>query len=133
MNDLIPMLKAKLPCVWIDTYEEYEVIRDLIKICADYLGGMKLYTWSHTEGLTSIPLSKNEKETPPNPKIDFGKLFGQINEAQSNSEKKDCGVYVIKDFHLINDTHQVKRLLRDVKEKPAKNYNPVIVVFYEEG
>lgn len=127
MNELVYLLKAKMQCIWIDTYEEYEVIKDLRQIVND-MPGMKLNTWSHTEGMKKISLHPREKQEPADKRVSIDKIFEVINRAQDNPDIKDESIYVLKDLHLLNDTHQVKRLLRDVKEKVPKNYNPIIII-----
>jgi SpoVK/Ycf46/Vps4 family AAA+-type ATPase len=129
MNELVYLLKAKIQCIWIDTYEEAQVFKDLIEIVnGGALPGMKLYSWSFTEGLRRISLVDKEKDEAPDKKITLDKIFGVIGDAQDNTGVKDTSIYVLKDLHLYNDTHQVKRALRDVKERSYKNYNPIIVV-----
>lgn len=128
MNQVRDLLRAKIQCIWIDTYEEAEAIKDLKKVVGE-LPGFNLYIWSHTEGLKKEPLSDLEKAEPANPKFaQPNMLFSEIHEAQNNKERKREGVYVLRDFHLINDNHAVKRGLRDLKEYPSRNYNPIIVV-----
>jgi len=128
IEELFYLLKAKTQCIWINTYEEQEVINDIKTIIKKDFNSMKLLTWSHTEGLTRIALSSKEIQEPPNKKINIEKIFFTIKNAQNNSEEKEEGIYILKDLHLLNDSHQVKRILRDVKEKDSKNYNPIIVI-----
>jgi SpoVK/Ycf46/Vps4 family AAA+-type ATPase len=130
MRKVQNLLKAKIQCIWIETYEETEVIKDLKEIASDL--SLKLFTWSHTEGLKPISLSKREQQQEADNKIKVERIFSVIGEAQACSkEAKDEGIYVIKDLHLINDSHQVKRMLRDIKERSGAEmrcYNPIIVV-----
>lgn len=128
MKQVRNLLKAKIQCIWIDTYEEAEVIKDLKEILNE-ITGLNLYAWSHTEGLKRLPLTDLEQPEPANTKIMHPRaLFDVIREAQGDTAVKREGVYVLRDFHLLNDTHEVKRSLRDLKEYPSKNYNPIVVV-----
>jgi len=128
MHQVRDLLKAKIQCIWIDTYEEAEAIKDLKEI-VNGLAGLNLFQWSHTEGLKKLPLTNLEKAEPADPKMmNPQALFNAIREAQEDANAKREGVYVLRDFHLLNDTHAIKRGLRDLKEYSSKNYNPIIVV-----
>jgi len=128
IEELVYLLKAKTQCIWINTYEEQEVINDIKTIVKKDFNSMKLLTWSHTEGLTKVALSSKETQELPNKKINTEKVFLTIQNAQNNLEEKEEGIYILKDLHLLNDSHQIKRILRDVKEKDSRNYNPIIVI-----
>lgn len=127
MEEVVHMMKAKIQCIWINTHEEDQVMKDLKQIVADN-NGMRLMSWTQTEGLRRIPLTNKERPEEPNPKINVDQIFKTIGKAQDNPDSNDSSVYVLKDLHLIIDTWQVKRGLRDIKERSSKNYNPLIVV-----
>lgn len=128
MQQVKDLLKAKIQCIWIDTYEEAEAIKDLKEV-VNSLAGLNLFSWSHTEGLKKLPLTNLERPEPANSKMmNPQNLFNHIREAQEDPTAKREAVYVLRDFHLLNDTHAIKRGLRDLKEYPSKNYNPIIVV-----
>lgn len=127
MNEVHDLLKAKIQCIWIDTYEEHEAIKDL-KVIANKIPGMNLYLWSHTEGLKKLALTSLERQEPADPKLmQPNALFNHIRDMQENENKTE-GIYILRDLHLLNDNHAVKRALRDIKEYPAKNFNPIIVI-----
>lgn len=128
MKQVRDLLKSRIQCIWIDTYEEAEVIKDLKEII-NGLAGLNLYVWSHTEGLGKLPLTTLEQQEPFDAKIVHPRnLFATIKEAQEDTTTKREGVYVLRDFHLLNDAHEVKRSLRDIKEYSSRNYNPIIVI-----
>ena len=130
MEEVRLLIKSKIQCIWIDTYEEEEVVKDLKEICGDL--NYKLKSWSHTSGLQNLPLTLKEKTAPPDKKVNIEgifKLIGEMSDKGSNNgDPKDEALWIIKDLHLINDTHQVKRLIRDAKEKRQYSYNPIIVI-----
>jgi SpoVK/Ycf46/Vps4 family AAA+-type ATPase len=126
MNELRHLLKAKIQCIWIDTYEEGEVVKDLRQIASD--SSVQLFTWTQTEGLKKIALTNHEKQEDPNPKINVDGIFHTISEAQDDKTKDNSGLYVLKDLHMLIDNPNIKRYIRDIKERPSKNYNPIIVV-----
>ncbi len=127
MEQVRDLLKSKIQCIWIDSYEEAEVIKDLKEILNGMVG-LSLHLWSHTEGLKKLSLTALEQQEPADPKLAHPKnLFGAIREAQESTTKKE-GIYILRDLHLLNDTHEVKRSFRDLKEYPMRNYNPIIVI-----
>ena len=127
MNELELLFQSQKQSIWIDSYEENEVIKD-IKYIAKNLGTYKVYVWSHTEGLTKLSLNPSEEQEPPNNKIlQPNALFNFIKSSQDN-ETKEQNIFILRDLHLLNDAHAVKRQLRDLKEYPSRNYNPIVVV-----
>lgn len=127
MEELKHLLKAKIQCIWIDSYEENEILKDLKEITND-MSGLKLFTWTQTEGLKKIALTNKEKQEDADRKINIDGIFQTISMAQDDKNVENCGLYVIKDLHMIIDTPNIKRFIRDLKERPSKNYNPIIVV-----
>ena len=129
MQEVIYLLNAKTPCIWIDTYEELNVVEDIAELLRDRKPNFKLYTWTTAEGLAKIPLSDLEEPMPTDRKINIEELFRIISANQAPSKgSKNENIYIIKDFHLINDTGIIKRALRDCKEKAFVAYNPIIVI-----
>ena len=134
MKEVANLLMAKTPCIWIDTYEEAEVLKDIREIIATEpsLSRIGIKMWSHTEGLSDIPKSRMEKTKDPDASYaQIAKLLSAIGAAQrSNDQIGQESVWILRDLHLLNDNHAVKRQIRDLKEYPsmAKNYNPIVVV-----
>lgn len=128
MNQFKDLLRAKIECIWIDTYEEEAALKD-IKEVLNELSVLELHGWSHTEGLRKLPLTNLEKAEEPNPKLGNPRLlFEEIKKNQSDEMSKKESVYVLKDLHLLIGSHEVKRLIRDLKESPSRNYNPIVVI-----
>lgn len=126
MHEVQHLLKAKIQCIWIETYEENEILKDLREIVSES-PGMKLATWTQTEGLKKIALTNKEKQEDANKKVNIDGIFNTIKEAQ-DSTINDSSLYVLKDLHMIIDTPAIKRYIRDLKESASKNYNPIVVV-----
>lgn len=141
-KDLLYLLKAKTKCIWIKTYEEQKAITDIKNLLLENFPGMNLYSWSFFEGKQKQPLTKHEKKEEPT-KISPEQLLDEINNNQSQGKRiktlqgnidivdKNENLYIIKDFHLINDSKLLIRGLRDVKEKPADemiSYNPIVII-----
>lgn len=141
-NELLYLLKAKTKCIWIKTYEEQKAINDIKNIVLEAFPGMNLYTWTFFEGMQKQPLTKHEKKADP-VKISPEQLLDNIQKNQTEGRKikntkgevetidKNENLYIIKDFHLINDSKILIRGIRDVKERSADemiSYNPIIVI-----
>jgi len=130
MNEVKNLLKAKIDFIWIDSYEESEVIRDLTQLINEQFFGTKLFTWSMTEGLKKVALNKHEKQEDAMKEFrDPHRVMDYIMTAQNNTKVKDESFFVMKDFHTpLENIATLKRAVRDVKEYSFKNYNPIIVI-----
>lgn len=83
MTQVRDLLKAKIQCIWIDTYEEGAVINDLREILSAHIIGMNLQVWSFTEGLKRIPMTTHETQEKANPAMMNPKaLFDYIRDVQ---------------------------------------------------
>lgn len=130
MNEVKNLLKAKIDFIWIDSYEENEVLRDLISLVNEQFFGTKLFTWSMTEGLKKIALNRHEKQEDAMREFrDPHRVMDFIMSAQDNGQLKDEGFFVMKDLHIpLENIQTFKRAIRDAKEYSSKNYNPIIVI-----
>lgn len=130
MNEVKNLLKAKIDFIWINSYEETEVIRDMIKLINEEFYGTKLFTWSMTEGMKKMALNKHEKQEDPMKELrEPFRAIDYIINAQNNRQINDEAFYIMKDFHIpLESIPNVKRAIRDAKEGFSKNYNPIIVV-----
>ena len=131
LEELKHLFKAKAKCIWIKTHEEVLVIEQLKKYLIKEKLAYTVKSWSNFSGLQEEPLiDDGNKPEPDKAMASIERLLGQINKDQSDPEMKSC-IYVLKDFHLLNENKLVIRALRDIKEKPAseiKSYHPIIVV-----
>lgn len=137
------LLKSKTKCIWIKSYEEQQVINDIKNIINTSCNNMKLITWSYFSGYQKETLSNKEKKEEGIPGFGPDMLFQEIIDKQkfgkmaslSNGSteiiNKDESIYIIKDFHLINNEKLLIRALRDVKERAPQemlSYNPIVVI-----
>jgi SpoVK/Ycf46/Vps4 family AAA+-type ATPase len=128
MEQVRELLKARIQCIWIQSYEEAEVLKDLRKIVSE-MTGMEFFVWSHTEGLTKQALTKYDVQDAPDAKYAQPKpLFDLIQLRQKEESAKVEGVFMLRDLHHLNENHAVNRALRDTKEYRQRNYNPIVVV-----
>lgn len=130
MSEVKNLLKAKIDFIWIDSYEETEVVRDMIQLINETFFGTKLYTWSMTEGLKKIALNRHEKQEDAMKELrEPFRAIDHIITAQNNKQVTDEAFYIMRDFHIpLESIPNLKRAVRDAKEGSSKNYNPIIVV-----
>lgn len=141
-ENLAFLLKAKTKCIWIRTYEEQRAINDITSVIVDNNPGMSLYTWSSFEGKIKVPLTKHEKKSPAE-MMGPDMIIQEIIENQKKGSKvrtssnevetinKSDNVYLLKDFHLLNDSKILIRAIRDAKERPSNemmSYNPIVII-----
>lgn len=128
MNQVRDLLKARIQCIWIHTYEEAEVLKD-IKELAREITSTEVFLWSHTEGMAKQALTKHDVQEAFDPAFGQPKrLFDTIKERQDSDTQQPMGLFVLRDLHHLNERHDVNRALRDLKEYPTQQYNPVIVI-----
>lgn len=137
------LLKAKTKCIWIQSYEEQQVINDIKNVILNSFPTFKLISWSFFTGYQKEPLTNKEIKEAPNNGFPPDMLFQEIIDRQkegsislNKSGKKEVinkneNIYIIKDFHSINSEKQLIRAVRDTKERTPKemlSYNPIIVI-----
>ena len=131
LNELKHLFKARTKCIWIKTHEEVLAIEQIKKYLIKEKLAYSLKSWSQFSGLQEEPLiDEGNKPEPDKAMASVERLLGLINQEQSNPDSKPC-IYILKDFHLINENKLIIRALRDVKEKTGselKSYQPIIVI-----
>lgn len=127
-KELLDLLKARQPGIWIRTSEEKEVImaiKNAVDCTEEY---ENIYTWSMNEGTKQIIVSDDVltyENVNPNPGLaQLSKYLNESNDVKNYKSK----VWVLKDFHLNLSAPQAIRIIRDVKESPVAKYTPIIIV-----
>jgi SpoVK/Ycf46/Vps4 family AAA+-type ATPase len=146
MYKVLDLIKAKTKCIWINTYEEANVITDLKEVSTRLKMPMPLYTYSFALGLEKINLIEKDKKekrniTPLNIEKFLKYVYNVTRNIMSSEEEIDLAketntqlvedannIFIIKDFHLILDNPTIKRFLRDIVEEKYDNYNVIIVI-----
>lgn len=127
-KELLDLLKARQPGIWIRTSEEKEVvmaIKNAVDATEEY---ENIYTWSMNEGIKQIVVSDDSlvyETVNANPGLaQLNKYLSESNDAKNYKSK----VWVLKDFHLNLSAPQAIRIIRDVKESPVAKYTPIIII-----
>ena len=130
-QDLNFLLQAKQECIWINTYEEINVISDILELCLNHYNDNveNIYTWSIYEGLKKIIFTSNG--------IEYNHVQGTQNavkmlnfiQKSQNSIEGSNNIFILKDLHSCLDNQGVLvRGIRDLKENKPDYYNPIIVI-----
>lgn len=129
VQNLTNLLKSKVQCIWIKTYEEEQVINDIKNIVRCNFPKTKVNSWSFFSGLQYEPLSKNEKTPDSEIGISPDKLLDII--LKNQVKDKNENFWILKDFHLNIETKSIIRGIRDIKDSSKENtkiYNPIIIL-----
>lgn len=144
MYDVLDLLNARTKCIWINSYEEDSVFQDIVEVSSRLRVPMPVYNYSFASGIQKLSFTKKEL-SPPDKSMNIDKLFMNIyNITRGNTVDEEQlemmremnqtvfddtnNIFVLKDFHLLLDTPNVKRMIRDVVHGHYKNYNAIIVV-----
>lgn len=151
MQAVADLIKSKAKCIWINTFEEEAVIKDIKEISLSLKIPMDVYSHSYTLGLQKQPFGKKELD-PPDRAMNIDQLMlnmYNITRGIKPSEDllemwKESGrliidstnnIFIIKDMHLLlnSSNPQYRRYLRDIVEEKYKDYNTIIVLapYYE--
>ena len=128
-QELLDLLKAREPGIWITTSEEKEVmvsIKNAIDTVEEY---ENVYTFSISEGIHELKsedgklvyesLGENTKSL-----MALDKMLKESNNRDFNKSR----VWILKDFHLSFNNPMAIRSLRDLKESPIAKYTPIIII-----
>lgn len=127
-QNLLDLLRAREPGIWITTSEEKEVmvgIKNAIDAVEEY---ENVYTWSLSEGVNSLTTENGslryENLEPPA----LNRLDAKLKES-NNPDLSQSRVWILKDYHLIMAQNPLAiRMLRDIKECPTGRYTPIIII-----
>lgn len=134
MDKMLDMLTGRVQCIWVQTYEEDEFLKDLKELIRKNFKALRLAKWSCVEGATPLPLMPGEKSRGPIPDtFDVASgLYNVIKSAQEGTgeDTLKC-VWVLRDFHSLLKDAMPRRVIRDLKEGQdfsSGNYNPIVVL-----
>lgn len=126
-QNLLDLLKAREPGIWITTSEEKEVmiaVKNAIDTVEEY---ENVYTWSLTEGINRLTTENNTIHYEQIEGPSLQKLDAMLKES-NNSDLPQSRVWILKDYHLAMSNPMAMRSIRDVKECPTGRYTPIIII-----
>lgn len=132
MNEVLDLMKARTTCIWIKTYEEDEVIKDLKEIVRNnprFFPNMTVRMWSNTEGLTELALHQSEEQKPTDPKVKEIPALFAVARQLADPETGRSTLFILRDFHSQMDNAKARRYIRDFAEYQAVAfYSPFVVI-----
>ena len=127
-QNLLDLLKAREPGIWITTSEEKEVmvaIKNAIDTVEEY---ENVFTWSLSEGINSLTSEEGTLRYEPIESNALNKLAARLKES-NDPNLAQSRVWILKDYHLAMNSNPVAiRMIRDVKECPTGRYTPIIII-----
>ena len=126
-QNLLDLLKAREPGIWITTSEEKEVmiaVKNAIDTVEEY---ENVYTWSLTEGINRLTTENNTIHYEQIEGPSLQKLDAMLKES-NNSDLPQSRVWILKDYHLAMSNPMAIRSIRDVKECPTGRSTPIIII-----
>lgn len=128
-QELLDLLKAREPGIWITTSEEKEVmvsIKNAIDTVEEY---ENVYTFSISEGIHELKSENGtlSYESLGNDTKNLIALDRMLKES-NNKDFDKSRVWILKDFHLSFNNPMAIRMLRDLKESPVAKYTPIIII-----
>ncbi|RYX99701.1 hypothetical protein EON78_02925, partial [bacterium] len=103
LEEIEILIRARYPLIYITTWEEKRVESDLLRIATRT--DKKIYSWTVTQGLVNINVSKSALLSSESSKD----LLVALDNIQRSTEP---ALYIIKDIH-----HYMNDDLKDVKEE----------------
>lgn len=126
-QNLLDLLRAREPGIWIVTSEEKEVmiaVKNAIDTVEEY---ENVYTWSLTEGINRLITEGNSLVYEQIEGPSLQKLDVMLKES-NNTNLPQSRVWILKDYHLAMSNPMAIRSIRDVKECPTGRYTPIIII-----
>lgn len=143
MNQVINLIKARTKCIWINTFEEEALIKDIKEVSLRLKQPMPIYSYSFGVGLQTIDLMSNINKNPENMPIHamLQQIYNSTHDISLKEEIKERmlesgrtiissnnNIFILKDFQLLIDNSDIKRLFRDIVEDSYVNYNTIIII-----
>lgn len=153
--ELLNIFSSKDPVVYVNTYEEAPLIRDIVEAVLNKKTNIEqIYVYTRPSGLYSIDLLNPDKYSEENivkevhninqalefirsiqNNIDLSqkqnilnKLHGSDNEEQYQLQKKKTTLFIFKDLHMYLEDKDIIRYLRDLKEVAYNDtYCPILI------
>ena len=134
MEELDLLIKAGISCIWIKTYEESEVIKDILEVVRNGYKSYPVYSWSMAEGCRKLALQPTEKDGELNRQLMQPNAIMEAIAASSGRRSGEGAksIYILKDFQepLCKGSTQavIRRHIRDLKESKSPVANVIICV-----
>ena len=122
MNELEVLIRARYPLIYVISWEEQRVLRQVSKIASKL--GKNVFEWSITTGLvpagTSVQTQKHRDAATQDPLVALTNVIEHV----------DPALYVFKDFHpfLKGQNMSVIRRMREVAASLKNTFKTIVMV-----
>ena len=122
MNELEVLIRARYPLIYVISWEEQRVLRQVSKIASKL--GKNVFEWSITTGLvpigTSLQTQKHRDAATQDPLVALTNVIDHV----------DPALYVFKDFHpfLKGQNMSVIRRMREVAASLKNTFKTIVMV-----
>jgi ATP-dependent 26S proteasome regulatory subunit len=113
-KDIVNLLKAQYPILYIETHEEDRAER-LLQDISDELS-LDFYSWSFPGGLWQ---GKDE--------VNVGEELDPLGVLQYVNERENNSLFMLKDYHAFMEDDQIKRALKNIKSTDDI-YTPIVII-----
>lgn len=130
-EELKDLFKTKQQCIWIQADQELEVISALkAYLLENSCPILNLGIWSFHSGLANDHVANKKPLVFDKSLASIDRLSDHINEMQQ-TENGEPTMFILKDFHLMNDNKLIIRNIKDLKcraDKEFQTYCPIVVI-----
>lgn len=119
LEEIEILIRARYPLIYITTWEEKRVESDLLRIATRT--DKKIYSWTVTQGLVNINVSKSALLSSESSKD----LLVALDNIQRSTEP---ALYIIKDIHHYMNDASVIRKLRDLSMSLRSSFKTILII-----
>jgi ATP-dependent 26S proteasome regulatory subunit len=120
LKELELHIQARYPLIYLVSWEEDRVIREIQKICDDENHKKRLYLWSETQGLQLAALPDKPSDLSLSDPLN---ILDHIIKSRENGGRQ---IYILLDFHPFLSNHTIIRKVRDLGKVLRKSEKTVI-------
>lgn len=130
-DEIKSLVKAQTPVVWIQTFEEERIIKELIILFKENFPSYQVDLWDNVSGISRYYIKNDNKlaivSGAGDPQVKDIKIFGHITKKAIDIDNTEGAAFIFRDFDDILDHYQIKRALRTYAE--YKYYNKYVPIF----
>jgi ATP-dependent 26S proteasome regulatory subunit len=128
MDEIIYLIKARVPLIYVVTHEETRFIEAFKKIAARKDVNREAWVWSSCMGLLQnfakniVTVAKGSEEKSENPKKALECIVAHETKASTKGN-----IYIMRDMHKVL-SNDIPRMMRDMYEHLVNNHKTMVIV-----
>ncbi|MFN8671403.1 MAG: AAA family ATPase [Candidatus Sericytochromatia bacterium] len=119
IDEIEILIRSRYPILYITSWEEKRVETDIMRISTRT--DKKLFSWTNTQGLVNITVSKSPSVISENTRD----LFNALDNIQ---KAPDAAIYILKDIHSYLSEPLIIRKLRDTANILRSTFKTIIII-----